>query len=160
MLGGAQENRRRAGTENVAGIVGIGAAARLARESLINGSEPRVRNLRDAFEQEVLRRIPGSHRNGPAGDRVPNTASLRFDGTQAEGLLLLLDQRGVCVSAGSACATGSLHPSHVLTAMGQDAAAARSTVRFSLSRLTTQAELEAGLTALEQAVQKFRSLIA
>lgn len=159
MLGGAQENRRRAGTENVAGIVGIGAAARLARESLANGSEPRVRSLRDAFEQEVLRRIPGSHRNGPPGDRVPNTASLRFDGTQAEGLLLLLDQRGVCVSAGSACATGSLHPSHVLTAMGLDAAAARSTLRFSLSRLTTQAELEAGLTALEQAVQKFRSLM-
>ena len=159
VLGGSQENRRRAGTENVAGIVGIGAAARLSRESLAAGSELSLGKLRDGFEQEVLRRIPGSHLNGHPVQRIPNTTSLRFDRTQAEGLLLLLDQRGVCVSAGSACTTGSLHPSHVLTALGLDAVAARSTLRFSLSRTTTPAELETGLNVLEAAVQKFRSLM-
>ena len=113
---------------------------------------------RDWFEQEVLRRIPLSYRNGAATRRVPNTTSLRFDGCQAEGLLLLLDQRGVCASAGSACTTGSLHPSHVLTAMGLDAAQARSTLRFSLSSATTRTELETALSALESSVAKFRSM--
>jgi cysteine desulfurase len=157
LLGGAQENRRRAGTENTAGIVGLGAAARLAHASMSENTA--LAERRDHFEQQILQRIPGSHRNGHPLHRVPNTTSLRFDNTQAEGLLLLLDQRGVCASAGSACSTGSLHPSHVLTAMGFDSAAARSTLRLSLSRHTTPAELVAALTALEQSVQKFRSLI-
>lgn len=162
--GGAQENHRRAGTENVAGIVGLGAAARLAVEVLEGNGKPSGSNvsstgeLRDFFENEVLRRIAGSHLNGHPERRVPTTTSLRFDGTQAEGLLLLLDQRGICASAGSACTTGSLHPSHVLTAMGLEAAAARSTLRFSLSGSTTREELETTLDALEQAVRKFRSL--
>ena len=157
MQGGSQENRRRAGTENVAGIVGLGAAARLASAALLKTSLT-VAALRDFFEHEALTRIPGTHRNGPAMQRVPNTSSLRFDGCQAEGLLLLLDQRGVCASAGSACTTGSLHPSHVLTAMGLDAIAARSTLRFSLSSNTTRVEVETALNALESAVAKFRSL--
>lgn len=156
--GGAQENRRRAGTENVAGIAGIGAAVRLAGASM--EGNPGVAVLRDYFEHEALRRIPGTHRNGHPTLRVPNTTSLRFDGTQAEGLLLLLDQRGICASAGSACATGTLHPSHVLTAMGLDAAAARSTLRFSLSRETSREELDTALEALEHAVRRFRSLVS
>jgi len=155
-LGGAQENRRRAGTENVAGIVGIGAAAEWAGPSLASGISSAA--LRDAFEQRVLTEIPGTARNGHASCRVGNTTSLRFGGCQAEGLLLLLDQRGVCASAGSACTTGSLHPSHVLTAMGLDATAARSTLRFSLGRGTTWEELERAFVALNGAVQKFRSL--
>jgi cysteine desulfurase len=156
--GGSQENRRRAGTENVAGIVGLGAAARLAGTSMADSSSA-ISRLRDDFESKVLSQIPGSHRNGHPLHRVPNTASLRFDGCQAEGLLLLLEQRGVCVSAGSACTTGSLHPSHVLTAMGLDAPAARSTLRFSLSPATTQGELDEAFSALEQSVGKFRSLL-
>ena len=157
LLGGAQENRRRAGTENTAGIVGLGAAARQATAALPQTAVP-VAAQRDWFEQEVLRRIPLSYRNGHATRRVPNTTSLRFDGCQAEGLLLLLDQRGVCASAGSACTTGNLHPSHVLTAMGLDAAQARSTLRFSLSSATTRTELETALSALESSVAKFRSM--
>ena len=159
MQGGRQENRRRAGTENVLGIVGLGAAARLAKEAEGSGvASPRA--LRDAFEGEVLRRIPGSRANGSRLRRVDNTSSLRFEGCQAEGLLLLLDQRGVCASAGSACHTGSLEPSHVLTAMGLDFAAARSTLRFSLARSTSAAEMDRALEALVEAVAKFRSLVA
>ncbi len=159
MHGGGQENRRRAGTEHVVGAVGLGAAARLALEAQRGGvAGPGA--LRDAFEREVLRRIPGSHRNGSPQRRVDNTSSLRFEGCQAEGLLLLLDQRGICASAGSACHAGSLDPSPVLTAMGLDAAAARSTLRFSLARSTTAEEMAKALEALEQAVGKFRSLVA
>lgn len=158
MQGGAQENRRRAGTENVAGIVGLGAAARLAAAHM--EANTGVAALRDQFEQQVLQRIPGSHRNGHPVHRVPNTTSLRFDGCQAEGLLLLLDQRGVCASAGSACTTGSLHPSHVLTAMGLDATAARGTLRFSLGQATTAADLGKAVAALEESVTRFRSLIS
>ena len=157
--GGSQENRRRAGTENTAGIVGLGAAARLALTTQSESGEA-LEAMRDSFENEVLTRIPGTHRNGHPQRRVPNTSSIRFDGCQAEGLLFLLDQRGVCASAGSACTTGSLHPSHVLTAMGLDAIAARSTLRFSLSSSTTRAELETTLTALESSTAKFRSLIS
>ncbi len=156
--GGSQENRRRAGTENVAGIAGIGAAARLARETLAEHS-PALASLRDDFENKVLTQIPGSHRNGHPLHRVPNTSSLRFDGCHAEGLLLLLEQRGIYASAGSACTTGSLHPSHVLTAMGLDAPSARSTLRFSLSPTSTPAELEEAFAALDQSVKKFRSLL-
>lgn len=157
LRGGGQESGRRSGTENVAGIVGIGAAAQLAAESWDRMES--LANQRDHFENEVLRRIPGSHRNGHPRRRVPNTASLRFDGTQAEGLLLLLDQKGICASAGSACSTGSLHPSHVLTAMGLDPATARSTLRFSLGRTTTDEELAATVSVLESAVAKFRALM-
>lgn len=166
VLGGGQENNRRAGTENTAGIAGLGVAARLAAEHLrsrsadpANPPTDPVMQLRDRFEAEVLRRIPGSHRNGDPDLRTPNTSSLRFDGTQAEGLILLLDQRGICVSAGSACTTGSLHPSHVLTAMGLDATAAKSTLRFSFSRFNTAAEADQALDALEKAVAKFRTLM-
>jgi cysteine desulfurase len=116
--------------------------------------------LRDQFEQQIFQRIPGTHRNGHATQRVPNTTSLRFDGCHAGGLLLLLDQRGICASAGSACTTGSLHPSHVLTAMGLDAVAARSSLRFSLGPSTTQEDLARAAGALDQAVSKFRSLLA
>lgn len=165
MLGGGQENNRRAGTENTAGIAGLGAAAELALHYLREhddsgggGGAESVRQLRDRFETEALRRIPGSQLNGDPARRVPNTSSLRFDGVQAEGLILLLDQRGICVSAGSACTTGSLDPSPVLTAMGLDAVAARGTVRFSFSRFTTADEVDQALDGLEKSVLKFRSL--
>lgn len=156
-LGGSQENRRRAGTENMAGIAGIGTAARLAGMNLDHAG---LGALRDQFEQQILQRIPGTHRNGHATLRVPNTTSLRFEGCQAEGLLLLLDQRGICASAGSACTTGSLHPSHVLTAMGLDPIAARSSLRFSLGPSTGLEDLERAIDALDQSVSKFRSLLA
>lgn len=158
LLGGAQENRRRAGTENPALIAGIGAAARLAMQKLTGESNQSMRILQADFESAVLQRIPGSHLNGSPDHRVPNTSSLRFEGTQAEGLLLLLDQKGICASAGSACTTGSLEPSHVLTAMGLSPAEARSTLRFSFSRTTTAAELQQTVETLAWAVEKFRSL--
>lgn len=165
VFGGGQENNRRAGTENTTGIAGIGAAAeiaqRLLREhSAIPPASDPVKELRDGFEAEVLRRISGSHLNGDPPNRTPNTSSIRFDGTQAEGLILLLDQAGICVSAGSACSTGSLRPSHVLSAMGLDPVSARSTVRFSFSRLNTLEESNAVLHSLEKAIMKFRGLFA
>ena len=112
-----QERGRRGGTENVANIVAFGRAAELARANLAQ-AETRVRALRDRLEAGLLRQIPETVRNGAREPRLPNTSNLAFAGVEAEGILLLLDQAGICASSGSACTTGSLEPPHVLTAMG------------------------------------------
>jgi cysteine desulfurase len=155
LIGGSQERSRRGGTENVPSIVAFGKAAELAMNSL--GEYPtRVRPLRDGLENSILTRIPGCSRNGAADPRLPNTSNLAFDGIEAEGILMLLDQAGICASSGSACTTGSLEPSHVLTAMGCDPSRARSSIRFSLGKETTQSEIDYLLEHLPGIIQKLR----
>jgi cysteine desulfurase len=157
LIGGGQESGRRGGTENVAGIVGLGLACELAGAALAH-EETAVRALRDTFERRVLAEIPGATLNGDPDHRLPNTTSLAFEGCDGEGLLVLLDRAGVCASAGSACTTGSLTPSHVLTAMGMSADRARATLRFSFGRFNTEADVARGFEALRAAVDKLRSL--
>jgi len=156
IIGGSQERGRRGGTENVASIVAFGRAAELAF-SLHETEEQRVRTLRDRLESSILTSIPGSARNGPAEPRLPNTSNIAFEGVEAEGILLLLDQEGICASSGSACTTGSLDPSHVLVAMGCSAARARASIRFSLGRYTTEAEVDYVLRRLPSIIEKLRA---
>lgn len=137
--GGGQERNRRAGTENVAGVVGFGAAAALARESL-PADAVRVEALRDRLEARLLA-IPGARRNGE-GPRVPNTTNVSFEGVEAEGLLIALDLEGIAVSTGAACAAGGVEPSHVLRAMGLPPERVESSLRLSLGRGTTEADID------------------
>lgn len=153
-LGGGQENGRRAGTENVPGIVGFGMAAELAAQALERAAE--VRALRDAFERGVLERIPGVQVNGGGSPRLPNTSHLYFEGIEAEGALLLLERVHLCASAGSACTAGSPHPSHVLTAMGFSRQRARGSLRFSFSRFNTMEEVAKALDLLPGIIARLR----
>jgi cysteine desulfurase len=153
--GGHQERGRRGGTENVAGIVGFGRAAELARAE-VAGYAARVAPLRDRLETELLACVVGAERNGHATERLANTTSITFPGVEAEALLLLLDQAGVCASAGSACLADSDEPSHVIRAMKPASAAARQMIRFSLGIETTEAELDAAVAAVERAVKRLR----
>jgi cysteine desulfurase len=158
ILGGSQENGRRGGTENVAGIVGFGRAADLALEALPL-HQGVVQCLRDRLEATVLDRVPGTSRIASAEPRLPNTALLCFPEAEAESLLIALDRRGICASGGSACLSGSLTPSRVLTAMGLDARKARSCVRFSLSRETTAAEIDLVAGCLPSVVAEVRGAV-
>jgi cysteine desulfurase len=155
LIGGSQERGRRGGTENVPYMVGFGVAARLAGERLEEKSA-RVRLLRDQLEQGLLGQVPGAQRNGAAEPRLPNTTNLAFPGVEAEGVLMLLDQAGICASSGSACTTGSLQPSHVLTAMGIDAARARSSLRLSLGGSSTEEEVGYVLKTLPEVIARLR----
>ncbi len=158
LLGGGQENNRRAGTENIAGIVAVGAAAEAARGHL-EGGHDKTAALRDFFESELQRRLYGVHINTGSAPRVPNTSSLRIEGTEAAAMMILLDRDGICVSAGSACHTGSNHISHVLAAMGLGRTEAVQSLRVSLSRFTTKAEIETALVSFVRAAEKVRSLL-
>lgn len=155
VIGGGQENGKRAGTQNVSSIVALGKACEVAGEYLEHEGTV-VRGLRDDFECGVLSRIPGTQVNGDAVHRLPNTTNLAFDQIDSEGALMLLDQHGVCCSSGSACTTGSLHASHVLKAMGFSDERARASLRFSFSRFNTVAEVERVLEVLPQVVGKLR----
>ncbi|MEN9574841.1 MAG: hypothetical protein RL514_2696 [Verrucomicrobiota bacterium] len=159
LLGGGQEKGRRGGTENVPYIVGFGRAAELALAS-IQEENTRIRALRDRLEQTILATIPDTSRNGSRDARLPNTSNLTFGGCEAEGLLLLLDREGICVSSGSACTTGSLTPSHVLTAMGLSPARAKGSVRFSLGIYNTAEEVDYLLEKLPPIVAKLRGAAA
>jgi cysteine desulfurase len=156
-LGGGQESERRSGTENVAGIVGLGVAAEMARERLARCADQT--RLRDDFEAGLLAQIPDLQRNGDPDLRLPQTSNLYFPGIEGEGLLILLDHAGICCSPGSACSTGSVQPSRVLLAMGQSKERARGSVRFSLSHRTTAAEVEAAVAAIVTAVHKLRVVL-
>jgi cysteine desulfurase len=151
--GGAQERNRRAGTENVPGIVGFGVAASLARRRREEDAA-RVAFLRDRLEARLLE-VPGTRRNGD-GPRVPNTANVSFEGADAEALVAALDLEGVAVSTGAACAAGGLEPSHVLQAMGLPPERVQSSLRFSLGRATTEADVDraARMTATVVARQR------
>ncbi|HME80498.1 MAG TPA: aminotransferase class V-fold PLP-dependent enzyme [Candidatus Eremiobacteraceae bacterium] len=157
--GGGQEGGRRAGTENVAGVVGLATALDLAVRSVARHAAA-TSALRDELIESVLARIPGSALNGSRSERLPNNASLRFDGIDGQTMVLALDVVGFEVSTGSACTSGSLEPSHVLTAAGLDAAQARGTVRFSLGRGTTKADIASLLSHLPGMIERLRSLSA
>ena len=156
IVGGGQERGRRGGTENVAGIVAFGRAAELAVSGLPD-ENTRIRALRDRLEEGILGRIPGTSRNGAKEPRLPNTSNVAFDGVEAEGILMLLDQAGICASSGSACTTGSLDPSHVLTAMACSATWARGSIRFSLGLYNTDAEVDYVLQQLPGIIAKLRA---
>jgi cysteine desulfurase len=156
LIGGGQERGRRGGTENVPNMVAFGRAAELAMASL-KDEDTRVRALRDKLESGILRGIPGAVRNGAKEPRLPNTTNIAFDGIEAEGILLLMDQLGICASSGSACTTGSLDPSHVLLAMGCSVARARGSVRFSLGIYNTDSEVDYVLKHLPGIVDKLRA---
>ena len=152
--GGGQEKRLRAGTENTAAIVSFGIAARLAGRRL--GESTAIGRRRDLFERGILERVPGARIVGGAAERLPNTSAVLFPGASGETLLMRLDLEGVAVSAGSACSSGTLAPSPALLALGLPAADARSFVRFSLSRETTEAEIARVLEILPAAVADAR----
>jgi cysteine desulfurase len=158
IMGGSQELGRRAGTENVPYIVAFGRAAELAMSSL-RDENTRVRALRDKLEAGILANIPGTMRNGARDPRLPNTANIAFDGIEAEGILLLLDQAGICASSGSACTTGSLDPSHVLLAMGASISRARGSVRFSLGIYNAETEVSHALKRLPSIISKLRGTV-
>lgn len=154
---GAQESGRRGGTENVPGIAGFGAAAEAARQWLADEQErERLAALRDRFEQAIAERVPGAAINGPTepGARLWNTTNIGFPGLEAEPLLMLLSERGVCASAGAACSSGSLDPSPVLLAMGVPERIAHGSLRLSLSRETTDDEIDEAVEAVEACAQR------
>ena len=156
--GGAQEDGMRAGTENVAAIVGLGEAVRLAMEEL-EAEEERELNLRDAFIEKITREIPYSRLNGAYGkERLANNINISFQFIESESLLIMLDMKGICISAGSACATGSKRPSHVLTAIGLPVKLANGSIRLTLGRSTTKEELDTAFEAIKEAVESLREV--
>lgn len=158
IFGGAHERQRRAGTENVAGIVGLGKAAEMALAGLTDGTEDRITLMRDRLEAGLLGAIEETGMNGAGQSRVPNTANLYFDHLEGEALVIALDLKGLAVSGGSACSSGSTEPSHVLKAMGLALARSRASLRFSLSRLNSEAEVDAALELVPAAVARLREL--
>ena len=158
LTGGKHERNRRAGTENVAGIVGFGVAARLAHAKLADEST-RLAALRDRLEQGILAGVPGTAVNGGGMPRVPNTTNISFDRVEAESLLIALDLDGVAVSTGSACSSGTLEPSHVLKAMGFPAHRTQNSIRFSLGSGNTEQEIDRVIAVLPGLVEKLRSLV-
>lgn len=157
MLGGHQERGRRAGTENTAGIIGLGKAMELAAGS-IHGENTRVKALRDRLEQGLLASVSQSRLNGDPAHRLPNTTSVAFKYVEGEAILLLLDQFGICASSGSACTSGSLEPSHVLRAMGVPFTFAHGSIRFSLSRYTTDEEIDLVLRETPGVIARLREI--
>ncbi|PYI78761.1 MAG: cysteine desulfurase NifS [Verrucomicrobia bacterium] len=157
LVGGSHENNRRAGTENAASIVGLGKAAEIALAKLPD-EQTRVRNLRDRFEKMLLERIAAARVNGIGAPRLANTSSVMFDEIESEAALMMLDQENICCSAGSACRTGSLHPSHVLSAMGLVNEQARGSLRFSFGRFSTEAEVDRALDVVPRVIEKLRAL--
>jgi len=157
MTGGRQERNRRAGTENVPGIVGLGVAAQRASATLEEDAV-RIGALRDRLEAGVLAGVTGAERNGAATPRVPNTTNISFQRIESESLLIGLDLDGIAVSSGSACSSGTLEPSHVLKAMGLPHMRTLSSIRFSLGTGTTEAEVDRVIAVLPRLVEKLRSL--
>jgi len=156
--GGNHERQRRAGTENLPGIVALGKAAEIAQRWLETDGPQHLAARRDRLEQTILRKVPESGVNGAGTPRVANTANLYFDHVEAEALVIALDLKGLSVSGGSACQSGATEPSHVLTAMGLSPARARASIRFSLSKLTTEEEIDFALSLVPAAVARLRAL--
>jgi cysteine desulfurase len=157
LVGGSHERRRRAGTENVAGIVGLGKAAELAMKSLEDGTIDRVARLRDRLEREILR-LPGTGVNGGGVPRAANTTNIWFENLEGEALVIALDLKGVAVSGGSACHSGATEPSHVLMAMGLDKTRARASLRFSMLKTATEADVDYVLRVVPDAVERLRAV--
>ena len=158
LLGGGQELERRAGTENVPGIVGFGRAAELAQQWLEAEGPAGLASLRDRLESEILARVPGSRVHASQSRRTCNTSSLGFEGVSGEALVMLLSEYGICASAGSACASSRHAPSHVLLAMGFEPRDASASLRLSLSRDTTAEDVSRAISAVVEAVTALRAL--
>jgi cysteine desulfurase len=163
MVGGSHERRRRAGTENVPAIVALGKAAELAMHGLETGAMHRLAGLRDRLEQGLLAQIPGTGVNGSNANRIAvpraaNTSNIWFDQLEGEALVIALDLKGLAVSGGSACHSGATEPSHVLMAMGLDKARARASLRFSLLKTATEADIDYALEVIPAAVERLREL--
>jgi cysteine desulfurase len=157
MVGGHQERSRRAGTENSAGIIALGKACELAGEFL-NEENTTVKALRDRLEAEILRLVPNVRVNGGGAVRLPNTTSVAFEFVEGEAILLLLNEKGICASSGSACTSGSLEPSHVLRAMGVPFTCAHGSIRFSLSRFSTEDHIDTIIKELPPIIQRLREM--
>ena len=157
MLGGHQEAGRRAGTENVPGIIGLGKACELAAKH-IDEESTKVKSLRDKLESAIMKSCPDCRINGDTKNRLPNTANISFEYIEGEAILLMLDKFGICASSGSACTSGSLEPSHVLRAMGVPFTAAHGSIRFSLSRYNTEDEVDYTIQKMPEIVNRLREL--
>ncbi len=157
LRGGHQERGRRAGTENVSAIIGLGVAAELALENLEHENTV-VKAMRDRLQEGILAAVPHAFATGDVGNRLPNTANIAFEYIEGEAILLLLNKMGIAASSGSACTSGSLEPSHVMMAMGIPYTAAHGTVRFSLSRYNTMEEVERVIEAVPPVVAQLRKL--
>jgi cysteine desulfurase len=157
LIGGHQEKERRGGTENTPGIIGLGKACELAAQNM-ETENTRVKQLRDKLENELLARIPSSRVNGDRSRRLPNTTNISFEFVEGEGILLMMDEFGICASSGSACTSGSLQPSHVLRAMGVPFTMAHGSIRFSLSIYNTEEEIDLVIDKLPPIIEKLRSL--
>ncbi len=157
MVGGHQEAGKRAGTENVPGIIGLGRACELAAKNIKEENE-KVKYLRDKLENAILEKCPDSMLNGDKENRLPNTSNISFEFIEGEAILLMLDKFGICASSGSACTSGSLEPSHVLRAMGVPFTAAHGSIRFSLSRYNTEKEVNYTIEKMPEIVSRLREL--
>jgi cysteine desulfurase len=157
LIGGHQEMGRRGGTENVASIIGFGKACAMAKDNLRREDE-HVRKLRDKLEKDLLESVPHAMVNGAAHLRLPNTTSISFEFVEGEGILLMMNEYGICASSGSACTSGSLEPSHVLRAMGVPYTAAHGSVRFSLSVYNTEEEIDFILDKVPGIIHRLREL--
>jgi cysteine desulfurase len=156
IVGGHQEMGRRGGTENTAGIIGLGKACELAVEKL-EEENTRVKKLRDKLETEILRHVPNTKVNGGPSERLPNTTNISFEFIEGEAILLQMDELGICASSGSACTSGSLQPSHVLRAMGVPFTMAHGSIRYSLSVYNTEEEIDFVIESMPPIIEKLRA---
>lgn len=157
LVGGHQEKSRRAGTENAAAIIALGKACEVAGEYM-EDENTRVKAMRDRLQNELMTRIPNARVNGDGAERLPNTTSIAFEFVEGEAILLLLSEKGICASSGSACTSGSLEPSHVLRAMGVPFTCAHGSIRFSLSRFTTESDVDAVIAELPSIIHRLRQM--
>src|SRR5436190_1246120 len=158
LYGGSHERSRRAGTENVPGIVGLGKAAELAVRGFENGETVRMAALRDRLERSILEKVESAGVNGDRAPRVPNTTNIYFDYIEGEALIIALDLKGLAVSTGAACSSGAIEPSHVLTAMGSRPDRARASIRFSLGKQNTAEDVDFAIQLVPASVERLREL--
>jgi cysteine desulfurase len=156
--GGRHERSRRAGTENVPGIVGLGKAAQIAKKALDRGDDKKMAAMRDRLQQGILAQIEDAAVNGDGAARVPNTCNIHFDHIDGEALVIALDLKGLAVSTGAACSSGAIEPSHVLVAMGLRADQARASIRFSLGKQTVAEDIDIALALVPETVARLREL--
>ena len=158
LYGGRHERSRRAGTENLPGIVGLGKAAEIANAGFENGSTAKIAVMRDRLQAAILSQVEACGVNGEGAPRVPNTTNLWFDFIEGEPMVIALDLKGVSISTGAACSSGAIEPSHVLTAMGLSGERARASIRFSLGKQTTDEDIDFVIARVPETVAKLREL--
>jgi cysteine desulfurase len=158
LYGGSHERSRRAGTENVPGIVALGKGAEIARQALESGAVASIAEMRDGLQDTILRAVDAAGVNGDGAPRVPNTTNIYFDHIEGEALVIALDLKGLAVSTGAACSSGAIEPSHVLTAMGLRPERARASIRFSLGKQNTAEQVEFAQSLVPETVARLREL--